>query len=255
MSQDDHKPDYVIRKRRSNNWYWAAALLILAALVAASAIGYWLNQKKYDFSETAEQQFQQVQDSLKEANASAVRWQQQYEVEKAINAQLRHHTFDLELKLHNRNKEVQAYQRIFDPDSVESGLQIANFSWEPVNSELFQYRLILIQAKQQTANISGKYELSIVGSHDGEEREINFDELESLTDKDRKFKFKYMEVRTGSFTLPANFKTKFIRVVVTSSGRNGKSIMQDYDWQPASAQQEKNEQQLSPEPTDPIGGH
>ncbi|NVJ67159.1 MAG: hypothetical protein HWE16_11785 [Gammaproteobacteria bacterium] len=255
MTQDDHKPDYVIRKRRSSNWYWALALIILAALLAAAAFGYFLNQKRYDFSETAEQQFLQVQDSLKEANASAVRWQQQYEVEKAISDELRKHTFDLELKLYNRNKEVEAYQRIFDPDSVESGLQIASFSWEPLNPELYQYRLILIQAKQQSANISGKYELSLVGTLEGEEREISFDELESLTEKDRKFKFKYMEVRSGSFSLPANFQARFIRVVVTSSGRNGKSIMQDFDWQPVAASKTTNNQQLPSETTDPTGGH
>ncbi len=230
MTQDDHKPDYVIKKRRSSQWYWAMILLIIAALVAAISLGYWMNQKRYDFSETAEQQYHQLQQSLKEANTSAIRWQQQYEVEKAINQQLRAHTFDLELKLHNRNKEVQAYQRIFDPDSVESGLQIASFNWEPVNENQYQYRLILIQAKQQTTNISGKYELSLVGTQAGKDKEINFNELEAVTAKERQFRFKFMEARNGSFSIPNDFVPKFIRVIVTSSGRKGKSILQDFSW-------------------------
>ncbi|MRX27657.1 DUF6776 family protein [Kangiella sp. HZ709] len=229
MTQEDHKPDYVIRKRRSSNWYWAIALASIFVVIGAAALGYWLNQKKYDFSETAEQQFSQVQSSLSEANANAVRWQQQFELEKAINQELRKQIFEQELQLNNRNKELAAFQRIFDPDSVESGLQIASFSWEPITTK-YQYRLILTQAKKQTANISGQFEISLVGKANGETKTIDFNELEALTAKDRNFKFKYMEVRTGLFTIPENFEPELIRVTVTSNGRNGKSILKDFAW-------------------------
>ncbi|WP_251358240.1 DUF6776 family protein [Kangiella sp. TOML190] len=242
MNQDTHKPDYVIRKRKSSQWYWAMSLLLIAILGVATGFGYWLNLKRYDFSETAEQQLNQLQASLKESNASAVRWQQQYEVEKQVNTELRKHTMALELQLNNRKKETEAYQRIFDPNSVESGLQIASFAWEPVNNNQYNYRLILIQAKQQTAQIRGSYELTLVGETTGEVagdsnsenvgqlKEISFDELESLTAKDRKFRFQYMQNLAGQFKLPDNFYPKFIRVTVTSAGKGGKSILQDFNW-------------------------
>lgn len=259
MTQQDHKPDYVIRKRRSSNWYWALTLLTIAILIMAVALGYWLNQRRYDFSETAQEQFDQAQVSLTEANAIAVRWQQQYELEKAINQELRKHTFDLELKLHNRNKEVEAFQRIFDPDSVESGLQIASFSWEPVTKNRFQYRLILTQAKQQNIAINGKYEITLIGQINDEHKEISFNELESLTEKDRKFKFKYMEARSGLFQLPKDFKPKLIRVLVTSTGKNGKSILQDFEWNKATKPEpnKENNKQLEEAPVnpEPSGGN
>ncbi len=256
MTQNDHKPDYVIRKRRSSNWYWAISLLIVVALIASGLVGYWLNQKRYDFSETAEQQFNQVQASLEEANAIAVRWQQQYELEKAITKELRQHTFDLELQLHNRKKEVEAFQRVFDPDSVESGLQIASFIWEPISPDHFRYRLILSQAKTQTTNISGKYSIELIGSQEGQNKSISFNELESLTDKERQFKFKYMEVRDGLFKLPENFQPKNIRVLVTSSGRNGKTIAQDFVWDknPTTAIKKDNNQLPAPDSDTPSGG-
>lgn len=230
MTPQSHKPDYIIRKRRSGNWYWATTLVIFAALAAAAGFGYWMNQKQYDFSETAQEQFEQVQASLNEANSSAVRWQQQYQLEKSINEELRKHTFELELKLYNRNKEVEAFQRIFDPDSVESGIQIANISWEKNASNRYQYRLILIQAKQQKLAISGQYELALIGKINDEVQEINLNELESLKDSDRKFRFKYMEVRNGQFELPKGFEPQSIRVSVKTSGRNGKSIVQEFEW-------------------------
>lgn len=239
-TQSGYKPDYVIKKRRSNQWYWAVSLLILAILSSAIFLGYKLNENRYDFSETAEKQFSQSQVALKEANSSAIRWQQQYEIEKAINKQLRQHTLDMEIKLNNRNKEVQAYQRIFDPDSVTTGLQIASFGWEVVAKDQFSYRLILIQAKQQVATIKGKFDLTLVGSENGQDKEINFNQLESLAAKDRKFSFKYMEARNGVVNIPANFEPKLVRVSVTSSGRQGKTILQDFAWEQITAPSNTN---------------
>lgn len=231
MTNQIHQPDYVIRKKRSPNWYLLVAIFSLILLGAAFALGYWLNSKRYDFSETAQQQYNQLEQSLVEANASAVHWQQQYEIELEVNKQLQQDVLAQQTKFANLQKEQEAYQRIFDPDATESGLQIASFVWEKSPDLRYSYRLLLMQAKTQLKDISGKYAISLVGTEAGESKEYDFSEVAGLTEQTSKFRFRYLEQRQGVFSLPEGFEPKHIRVVVTSSGRGGKTILQDFPWQ------------------------
>lgn len=236
MAKEMHKPDYIIKKRRSGHWYWGLTLFVLAILAITFALGIWTNQKRYRFSETAKQQLIQLEDDLQRSQSDSTRWQQQFEVEKTVNQKLRSQILALELRVNNQKKEIAAYTRIFDPQSITSGLQISSFTWEPSAQGGYHYRLILAQAKDQTRAIKGKYQLLLGGIDHTEvdekqNKEINFNELENLTDKDRQFKFKYLIARKGQFHIPKDFTPKFVRVIVTSSGSKGKSILQDFSWE------------------------
>ena len=75
MTNNSNQPDYIIRKRRSSSWYWSWLGAILLLMLAAMALGYWLNQRQHTFSDTAQEQFDQLRMQLEDANAGIAHWQ------------------------------------------------------------------------------------------------------------------------------------------------------------------------------------
>ena len=241
MTKDPNQPDYIIRKRRSAQWYWAWALVIFFVLVAAMALGYWLNKRQHGLTASAKQQFEQLQIQLDEAQAGQTHWQQQYQVEHEITQQLKAELDKLHRENKNLEKERQALQRIFDPDTVESGLQVASFAWQDEGNNLYHYRLMLIQAKRQTGALEGTIQISVVGDEDGERKSYSFEDLKGTDSHNNTFDFTYVSTHTGSFELPQGFEPQFVRVVAATSGRGAKSVLQDFTWKPTNQSDEVDE--------------
>ncbi|AOE50723.1 DUF6776 family protein [Kangiella sediminilitoris] len=238
MAKDPNQPDYIIRKRRSGTWYWAWALVILFLLVAAMIFGYWLNKRQHGMSVTVQERFDELQERLTEAEAGQTHWQQQYQIEHEITQQLKTELDKLHRQKRGLEKEREALQRIFDPDAVDSGLQIASMYWEEAQSNVFQYRLMLIQAKRQSDSLKGNIKISIVGEEAGERKSYDFDALNGTDSQNGKFDFTYVSSHTGSFEVPDGFKPSFIRVVVATAGRNAQSVLQDFTWKPINSSNE-----------------
>lgn len=232
MTKDPNQPDYIIRKRRSAKWYWVWSFIIFVTLIAAMVFGYWLNKRQHGLSVSAKEQFEQLQQQLEEAQAGLTHWQQQYQIEHEITQQLKTELDKMHRTKKNIEKEREALQRIFDPKGVESGLQVASFTWQSEGSRLYRYRLMLIQAKSQVGALKGSIDISIVGEIGGERKTYNFEELKGTDSLNSTFDFTYVSTHTGSFELPEGFEPKFVRVVAATSGRGAKSILQDFSWKP-----------------------
>jgi len=241
MTKDPNQPDYIIRKRRTAQWYWAWSLIIFVALVAAIALGYWLNKRQHGLTTSAKQQFEQIRQQLADAQAGQTHWQQQYQIEHEITQQLKAELDNMHRQNRNLEKEREALQRIFDPETVESGLQVASFVWHYEGNNQYQYRLMLIQAKRQTGKLSGKINISIFGEEAGSRKSYNFEELKGTDSHNSTFDFTYVSTHTGSFQLPEGFEPKFVRVVAATSGRGAKSILQDFSWKPTKQSDEVEE--------------
>jgi type II secretory pathway pseudopilin PulG len=241
MTKDPNQPDYIIRKRRTAQWYWAWTLIIFIVLLAAMALGYWLNKRQHGLTATAKEQFQQLRLQLDEAQSGQTHWQQQYQIEHEITQQLKTELDQMHRENKNLEKEREALQRIFDPDTVESGLQVASFVWQNEGNNLYQYRLMLIQAKRQTENLEGTIKISVVGEEAGQRKSYSFDEIKGTDNYNSTFDFTYVSTHTGSFQLPEGFEPKFVRVVAATTGRGAKSILQDFTWKPTNKSDEVEE--------------
>ncbi|RDX35273.1 hypothetical protein DZA37_00595 [Kangiella sp. HD9-110m-PIT-SAG06] len=241
MTKDPNQPDYIIRKRRTSRWYWSWASLILVLLLASMALGYWLNKRQHGMTATAKQQFETLQEQLDEAQAGQTHWQQQYQIEHEITQQLKTELDNLHRQNKNLEKEREALQRIFDPDAVESGLQIASFVWEPALGEGYRYRLMLIQAKRQSSDLKGTITISIVGEEAGERKSYTFEQLQGSDSNNSTFDFTYVSTHMGTFKLPQGFEPSFVRVVAATSGRGAKSVLQDFTWKPTNLSNEVEE--------------
>lgn len=244
MTKDPNQPDYIIRKRRSTTWYWAWTLVILLVLLGAITFGYWLNKRQHGMTATAKEAFTELQQQLEDAEASTAQWQQQYQIEHEITQQLKSDLGQLHQENRNLEKEREALHRIFDPESVDSGLQIASFVWDQVSSNSYRYRLMLIQAKRQNRSLEGTVTISIVGEEAGESKSYKFKQLKGTDSNNGIFDFTYVSTHTGSFVLPEGFKPRFIRVVAATSGRGAKSILQDFSWKPTNQSDDVEEKNV-----------
>lgn len=249
MTKDSHQPDYIIRKRRTTSWYWVWATIILILLLGALALGYWLSERQYRSFGSANERLVNIRTQLEEANNSKIHWQQQYQVEHQVTAALKNDIQKLNTQIHNLEKEKQAFLRIFDPNAVESGLQIASFIWESVagNANQFNFRLMLIQAGQQQRDVSGSFKILLVGKENGKEKSYSLQELEALSQQETQFKFRYVSSHRGTFNIPEGFEPELVRVQATSSGRGGETILQDFPWQVVLQQQIPNENEVENE--------
>lgn len=243
MTKESHQPDYIIRKRRKASWYWSWAGFVLIILLVAIGLGYWLSERQYSGFGSSNERLGNLRTQLDEANNGRIHWQQQYQVEHQVTAQLKDEIQKLNTKIHNLEKEKQAFLRIFDPNAVESGLQIASFVWESVagKANQFNFRLMLIQAGQQQRDVSGAFSITLVGKEEGKEKTYSLLELEAFSQQDTQFKFRYVGSHRGTFNIPEGFEPELVRVQVTSSGRGGETIVQDFPWQVVSQQQTPNE--------------
>ena len=241
MTKDPNQPDHIIRKRRTTTWYWSWAIIILIVLIAAMALGYWLNKRQHGMTATAQQQFQMLKEQLDQAQEGQTHWQQQYQIEHEITQQLKTELDKLHRQNRNLEKEREALQRIFDPDGVESGLQIASFVWEQGLDTMYRYRLMLIQAKQQSGSLKGTITISIVGEEAGERKSYSFEQLQGNDSNNNTFDFTYVSTHTGTFQLPEGFEPSFVRVVAATSGRGAKSVLQDFTWKPTNPSNEVEE--------------
>jgi len=243
MTKDSYQPDYIIRKRRKATWYWSWAGFVLIILLGSIGLGYWLSERQYRGFGSANERLGNLRSQLEESNNSLIHWQQQYQVEHQVTGQLKKEIQKLNTQIHNLEKEKQAFLRIFDPNAVESGLQIASFVWESVGGKVdeFSFRLMLIQAGQQQRDVSGSYSITLVGKENGKDKSYSLQELEALSLQDTQFKFRYVGSHRGTFNIPENFEPELVRVQVTSSGRGGETLLQDYPWQDSSQQQTPNE--------------
>ena len=243
MTKDSHQPDYIIRKRRKASWSWSWSAFMLIILLGAIGLGYWLSERQYQGYGSANERLGNLRSQLEESNNSLIHWQQQYQVEHQVTAELKKEIQKLNMQIHNLEKEKQAFLRIFDPNAVESGLQIASFVWESVAGKVdqFNFRLMLIQAGQQQRDVSGSYSITLVGKQDGEDKSYSLQELEALSQQDTQFKFRYVASHRGTFNIPDGFVPELVRVQVSSSGRGGETVLQEYPWQVDSQQQSPNE--------------
>lgn len=230
MTNKSNQPDYIIRKRRSSSWYWGWVGVIVLLMLISMGIGYWLNQRQHSFSDTTKEKFAQLSTQLEDANAGIVHWQQQYNVEHQVNIELQKSLKEQQQQIRNLQKEQEAFQRIFDPNGIESGLQIASFVWEQVSVTDYSYRLMLIQARQQTKDIAGSFTITVFGDENGNAKNYDFTSIGDLTETNSNFKFRYVSNHQGNFNLPDDFKPAFIRVVATTQGRDSTSILQDFAW-------------------------
>ncbi len=126
-------------------------------------------------------------------------------------------------------EELNFYRNIISPPNKKSGLRIQSLKLQPVssNNRTYRYKMVLIQALKHDFLVTGKARFEVSGMRDGENVVLRFPQP---TDTPISFNFKYFEDIEGQLELPAGFQPQWIKVNVTSRGRNAETVEQTYPW-------------------------
>ncbi|MFQ6024296.1 MAG: DUF6776 family protein [Acidiferrobacterales bacterium] len=126
-------------------------------------------------------------------------------------------------------EELNFYRNIISPPNKKSGLHIQSMKLESASDEnnTYKYKMVLIQALKHDKKIRGKARFEVSGLQGSENTVLRFPQP---TDKPIQFSFKYFQDIEGQITLPDGFKPQWIKVNVTSRGRNAQAVEKVYPW-------------------------
>lgn len=126
-------------------------------------------------------------------------------------------------------EELNFYRNIISPPNKKSGLRIQSLKLESAaaDSNTYRYKMVLIQALKHDQKVRGKARFEISGLKAGENTVLRFPQP---TDEPIRFSFKYFQDIEGKLELPPDFKPQWIKVSVTSRGRNAQTVEQIYPW-------------------------
>lgn len=211
------------------------AIAILAVLVAAGAIyQYGLSQGGFEFSiaslkqsrlekkvETLEGENQELRESL----ARAERSQQMNETTyKELDQSLKVSAQEI-VKL---REEISFYRNILSPENKQPGVRIQSLHIEGTGKDAsYQYKLVVIQALKHDRAVFGRASFEISGLQAGKNKVLEFPGAKS---RPIVINFKYFQDIEGKFDLPANFEPSRIKVIVSTRGREAKTIEKEYNW-------------------------
>lgn len=126
-------------------------------------------------------------------------------------------------------EELNFYRNIISPPNKQSGLRIQSLKVERARDgkHTYRYKMVLIQALKHDYAVNGRARFEIAGVHAGENAVLRFPEA---TEQPISFNFKYFQDIEGEFQLPEGFEPQWIKVNVTSRGRNAQTVEQTYPW-------------------------
>lgn len=148
----------------------------------------------------------------------------------------------LEDELASANNKLFFYERVVAPELAAKGVQVYSFEvTKNQQTELWDYRLVLMQSQQDRRLLKGKYEISL-SVFDGDKLQLV--ELSTLTEKiGSNFKFKYFKTVKGSFSLPKTFTVDEVIIKLSvPSNRWYKAQHHEsrYDWRVLTAEDSSN---------------
>ncbi len=218
---------------RSKIVSWAIVMLVV--LVSTGAIyRYGLSQGGFEFnlaslrqsqSRDMVKQLQSENQDLRDTLARAERGQQVNETTyKELDISLKESAKQI-VKL---REEISFYRNILSPVNKQPGVRIQSLRIESTDrASHFRYKLVVIQALKHERQVYGRAKFEISGLQRGENKVLRYPAVNARAIV---VNFKYFQDIKGKFKLPANFTPSRIKVSVTTRGRNGKTIVREYDW-------------------------
>ncbi len=126
-------------------------------------------------------------------------------------------------------EELNFYRNIISPPNKKSGLRIQSLKLESAEAgkNTYRFKMVLVQALKHDWKMRGKARFEISGLQAGEKTVLRFPRP---IDKPIDFNFKYFQDLEGQLELPPGFEPQWIKVNVTSRGRNAQTVEQTYPW-------------------------
>lgn len=223
----------VIRRRPALR----ALLGALAALVvlAAVAFGFWLGSgvSELDRNRLASlaERHQAGEARLAALNQELADLRLAQSVDAEAARSLRQTISALRGEIATLHEEVAFYRSLMAPSSIERGLRIAEFQLAATDrADTFVWHLLLTQVAERRDWLQGRVEVRVRGTRNGEDAE----EVLPLTDLSEpetyplRFRFRYFQDLSGTFTLPEAFAPIEVQIAATPAG--AATVERQFEW-------------------------
>jgi hypothetical protein len=232
MAHQDLRTRMVVVAHRPGRRAAIRALVVIGfVLVAATSFQYGQMRAGVDLmsverllseQETSTQKNVELERRLADAKLSTA-------VDSEANEELRRTIKSLRDELADTEEEVRFYRELMAPSESQKGLRIEKLDLNRVDSERYEYRLMLTQIVDRHEWVKGDVQLSIVGLREGNEQVLSLTDLSEVEEYPIKFKFRYFQEFTGSVAIPVGFEPARILVTAQASGAE-RQLQRTFPW-------------------------
>ena len=154
------------------------------------------------------------------------------EVDSKANREVQQTVTSLQGKIAKLNEEIRFYKSLMLPNAKSAGLRIERISLKSVaDSGSYKLSFLLAQVVEKHHYIQGRVEIKLVGTQDGEEKQLTLSQLTNPAQDAIMFKFMYFQSIDRAIKIPHGFQPHRVLVAAQSSGRNSQRLEKSFDWQ------------------------
>ena len=154
------------------------------------------------------------------------------EIDRATYAQVETTLADLQAQIQTQEEELVFYRGIVSPQDRVAGLRIQSLEALPGDGEgRYLVRLLLVQAIQHRARVSGAVKLQLEGIQDGQMASFDVAELVVPGESyDMAYEFRYFQGLEAELALPAGFEPQRMIVEISPNEARAEHINQTFEW-------------------------
>jgi hypothetical protein len=154
------------------------------------------------------------------------------EIDRATYAQVETTLADLQAQIQTQEEELVFYRGIVSPQDRVAGLRIQSLEALPGDGEgRYLVRLLLVQAIQHRARVSGAVKLQLEGIQDGQMASFDAADLVVPGEPyDMAYEFRYFQGLEAELALPAGFEPQRMTVEILPSEARAEHINQTFEW-------------------------
>ena len=131
-----------------------------------------------------------------------------------------------------QEEEIAFYRGIVTPVDGVAGLRVQNVEVEPGEfGATHLLRILLVQAIVHNERVTGSVRLSLSGTLDGREVELDLDEIRSEDRAtDIPYAFRYFQTLELGLTLPEDLEPESLEIQVWPRTPRGETIVASFPW-------------------------
>jgi len=154
------------------------------------------------------------------------------EIDRATYAQVETTLADLQAQIQTQEEELVFYRGIVSPQDRVAGLRIQSLEALPGDGEgRYLVRLLLVQAIQHRARVSGAVKLQLEGIQDGQMASFDVAELVVPGEPyDMAYEFRYFQGLEAELALPVGFEPQRMTVEISPNEARAEHINQTFEW-------------------------
>jgi predicted transcriptional regulator len=138
---------------------------------------------------------------------------------------------DMQARLGESKEKLGFYQRIMAPEKANEGLYIQDFRLIPLPEiNRHKFMLTLAQGVGKKRAIKGSISLSIRGQVKGDDKVLQFKELNAEHKSSISFSFRYFQTITRDLILPDDFVPQALQVNLKPSGKKAEGVEKVWNW-------------------------